>query len=1095
MELNFRQGLISHQLPTFLTASSTPGKIDLNVTPNPLILTIAHGSSDYLFKFDSTILNAWGPLIPGPDNWLYLELNLITGIISYNITVLEPVISLLAPPSIIGQMWFDLNVNTFKVRNNDNTKWIESPRIVVAKVLNGNTSQIQTYPIGSSVGLSVPGHPGNIMVDSALRPLRTSLGEFLTSDTPVRVRTTVGTSGVLTTPTNNFIPVRAEEPIPAMSLVYLSGADSVSLASSNPALTVLKTPIGICERGLALNETGVITQTGEITSDSWDWSADVRKPVYCGFNGELTVTRPLSVQAYRVGHIKNAKSIIFAIDSETTPQIVSAPGAIISGTPPITAVTGLNALSEVVTTISMPAADSTHNGYMTITQVTQLGTFNSRITTNETDILTLQTTKANIAHSHVISDVTGLQTQLNLIPLKADKVVGAVNGNFAALNTAGNLIDSTVSPSTFALAAHVHPISQITGLQSSLDSKAPLVHTHVIADTAGLQASLDGKALLVHTHVISDVIGLQTSLNAKAALVHSHIVSDITGLQTALDNKLNLTDNIPISQVISLQTTLNGKADSIHTHVISDVTGLQTALNGKASLVHTHIAADVTDFSEAVDDRVSSLLVAGSNITLIYADASNQLTISAPTPSLSLSNLSDVSDTLSPVINNVLKYSGTEWVAGSASSISVPGSNTQVLTSDGAGSVTANRVFLSENSASDIQIILGENNSAIPSTGSLITTFAQGDANTRAGTKLTIKSADAIINADGFNAAGGELNLLSGTGGSLIGTNRTGLGGNINIIAGNSNLTNAGNVNITAGVDNGALLDGNITLSAGGSSGTSGHVKIVTNTVERLRILNTGAWLLDGPTATGLVDQVLSSTGSTTSPIWKSLPEDKSVSIIGWRNQFLATTAINIPAAVDGDTYQYALPVSTFKYTPPFDPYNLDPAPSVTLTYTAPTLLLPAGETLLSINSDQGEYLLNISATVVVLPNALDLATDQVNGIVKIHSVSSSVDTDTEWSHSPLFAHDIIPDPAIPSALRSAMLADTVILPFGTYTSSENIRRKDINFTVQLSAISKNVRLFIANAAYSVSGPADVTIEKVIVRVTRLKKTNYFGFP
>lgn len=44
---------------------------------------------------------------------------------------------------------------------------------------------------------------------------------------------------------------------------------------------------------------------------------------------------------------------------------------------------------------------------------------------------------------------------------------------------------------------------------------------------------------------------------------------------------------------------------------------------------HQHVAADVTDFAEAVDDRVSSLLVAGSNVTLTYDDTANTLTVAS----------------------------------------------------------------------------------------------------------------------------------------------------------------------------------------------------------------------------------------------------------------------------------------------------------------------------------------------------------------------------------------------------------------------------------------------------------------------------------
>lgn len=62
-------------------------------------------------------------------------------------------------------------------------------------------------------------------------------------------------------------------------------------------------------------------------------------------------------------------------------------------------------------------------------------------------------------------------------------------------------------------------------------------------------------------------------------------------------------------------------------------TNVQNALveldTEKAAVGHTHTAANVTDFSEAVDDRVGSLLVAGTNVTLNYNDAANSLTINS----------------------------------------------------------------------------------------------------------------------------------------------------------------------------------------------------------------------------------------------------------------------------------------------------------------------------------------------------------------------------------------------------------------------------------------------------------------------------------
>lgn len=105
--------------------------------------------------------------------------------------------------------------------------------------------------------------------------------------------------------------------------------------------------------------------------------------------------------------------------------------------------------------------------------------------------------------------------------------------------------------------------------------------------------------------------------------------------QTQLDAGQLDTRYFTESEVTS---ALSGKADTSHTHSIANVTGLQTALDGKqasgsyAAATHTHTASQVTDFSEAVDDRVSALLVAGTDISLSYNDASNTLTITSTAP-------------------------------------------------------------------------------------------------------------------------------------------------------------------------------------------------------------------------------------------------------------------------------------------------------------------------------------------------------------------------------------------------------------------------------------------------------------------------------
>lgn len=78
-----------------------------------------------------------------------------------------------------------------------------------------------------------------------------------------------------------------------------------------------------------------------------------------------------------------------------------------------------------------------------------------------------------------------------------------------------------------------------------------------------VNSALNGKANSSHNHSISNITNLQSALDSKSATGHTH--DDRYYTETEMDTKL---DN---------------KADSTHTHNISDVTGLSTSLNGKMS--------------------------------------------------------------------------------------------------------------------------------------------------------------------------------------------------------------------------------------------------------------------------------------------------------------------------------------------------------------------------------------------------------------------------------------------------------------------------------------------------------------------------------
>lgn len=105
---------------------------------------------------------------------------------------------------------------------------------------------------------------------------------------------------------------------------------------------------------------------------------------------------------------------------------------------------------------------------------------------------------------------------------------GSVNvigsGNF----TQGLYINNT----GVSLDNHTHQISNVSGLQTELDSKQPSGsyalsgHTHLIENVSGLQIALDNKqpsgsyASAVHTHTSSDIIGFNSSVSGLLPVIN-----------------------------------------------------------------------------------------------------------------------------------------------------------------------------------------------------------------------------------------------------------------------------------------------------------------------------------------------------------------------------------------------------------------------------------------------------------------------------------------------------------------------------------------------------------------------------------------------
>lgn len=237
-------------------------------------------------------------------------------------------------------------------------------------------------------------------------------------------------------------------------------------------------------------------------------------------------------------------------------------------------------------------------------------------------------------------------------------ITEALNALNAATGGAIDWDDLLGKPATFPPDPHVHPISDVTNLQTSLDAKqATLVSGSNIK-------TVNGNSLLGSGDLVISGGGGGGGVTDHGAL---------TGLADD-DHTQYHTDARGDARYSALG----------HGHVISDVTGLQTALDGKAAASHTHTATEISD-STAVGRSVLTAVDAAAARTAIGAGTGNGDATLAGTQTFTGAKTFSVTTEL-----KVAKFNGEYNAGNSGTSVTVDFANgqKQVLTLTGNATVT-----------------------------------------------------------------------------------------------------------------------------------------------------------------------------------------------------------------------------------------------------------------------------------------------------------------------------------------------------------------------------------------------------------------------
>jgi len=412
-------------------------------------------------------------------------------------------------------------------------------------------------------------------------------------------------------------------------------------------------------------------------------------------------------------------------------------------------------------------------------------------------------TGLSISSAVLAADVTTVAGRTGAVTLSASDVSG-----LATVATSGQYSDLSSVPTTFAPSAHSHAVSEVTGLQTALDAKAASSTLATVA-TSGKYSDLSGtpSAYTLPAATSVDLGGVKVGSNVNvsvdgtisvAAPVTTLAATSVTGLATvATSGKYSDLSGTPSAYTLpnATTTTLGGviigsglsvSSGTVSASVTSVAgrTGAVTIGSGDVSGLATSATTDTTSATNITSGTLpaarlpSTAVVAGSygsasSAGTFTVDATGRLTAAGATAiaiaSSAVSGLAASATTDTTSATNITsgtlpaaRLPSTTVVAGSYGTASSVGT----FTVDSAGRLTA---------AGSTAIAIAS--SAVSGLATSATTDTTSATNITSGTLPAARLPSATASVIGGVIVGGGLSVSSGTVSADLRSNTSGITG------------------------------------------------------------------------------------------------------------------------------------------------------------------------------------------------------------------------------------------------------------------------------------------------------------------------------